>query len=293
MWTKGAECRALAELLDSREPSRAGSDLAAACVAARAALLVTRHLTSFDLCSVAVPRGFVPDQTTSVVAAVGGGPHSVLAATVARLLALRLGVPGRAIFGHRGGAERHLAGGVVSAISAEVPDLPVTAVEVTSPVEMVDSLAPGTLLVLGAPGGSWFQRQFFGPGARIRARAAHGIVVVRHSPPRVYQIMRPPVAYGPHMRVEDAALLASGSPIVVAEEGRLVGTVSEGALATAAPGRELGEIMEDPIFLGAEERIDEIGDLFTTPEHQAVPVVDRRGRLVGLVTAGDLAHLSS
>ncbi len=293
VWTKGADCRALAELLDPSGPTPVASDIATACVSARANLLVTRHLGSSDLCSVAVPHGFAPDETRAVVAAVGGGPHSSLAAAVAHALATRLGVPGRALYGHRGPDERPAAERVLSAISSQVPDLPTAAVEAASPAAMVGSLAPGTLLVVGAPGGSWFQRQFFGPGARIRARAPHGIVVVRHSPPRVYQVMRPPTAYGPQMRVVDAGLLSPGTPIVVAEEGRLVGTVSPAALAAAYPHQELGDIMEDPVFLGAEERLDDIDVLLGAPGGAAVPVVDRRGRLVGLVAADDLPRLAS
>ncbi len=285
VWTKGRECRTLAELLGGDAATPAGSDVKATCIEARATLLVTRHLGSFDLCSVAVPDGFHPEATTSVVAAVGGGPHSRLAAAVADLLGRRLGVPARAVYGHRGPEERDLAEEVLASIAAAVPHLRTEPVETPNPAAMVDSLPAGTLLVVGAPGGSWFQRQFFGPGARIRAKAPHGTIVVRHSPARVFQVMGPPVAFGPHMFVEDACLLAVGDHVIVAEEGKLVGTVSRRRLAEADPRQALGEVMEDPVFLTADEKVDDITELVGGRRPDPIPVVDATGRLVGVVDA--------
>ncbi len=283
VWTKGPECRTLAEILGGPEATPAGPDIVATCIERRATLVVTRHLGSLDVCSVAVPDGFDPDATRSVVAAVGGGPHSHLAAAVADRLSRRLGVPARAVYGHRGPEERERAERVLADIAASVPHLTTEAVEAPSPASMVDSLPSGALLVVGAPGGSWFQRQFFGPGARIRAKAPHGTIVVRHSPTRVYQVMQPPVAFGPQMFVEDARLLATGGHIIVAEDGKLVGTVSRTRLSEAGARRQLAEVMEEPIFLAADEPVAEVAHLVGGDRGSPIPVVDGKGRLVGIV----------
>ena len=73
VWAGSAQCQTLASVLGGGTAVRADADLATACIRARAALLVTRHLTSFDLCNTAVPHGFSPTATSSVVAAVAVG----------------------------------------------------------------------------------------------------------------------------------------------------------------------------------------------------------------------------
>jgi CBS domain-containing protein len=288
IWTKGPECRVLAEILGGSSAVQAETDLMTAVVRARATLLVSRHLNSFDGCNVAVPVGLSVKATRSVAAAVGGGPHSLLAAAIADRIGNQLGIPARAIYGHGPADDESAAEQVLAAIGETIPDLAVNTIEASSPAAMVEDLPEGTLLVVGAPGGSWFQRQFFGPGARIKAKAAGGTVVVRHSPSRVYQIMREPDAYGPHMRVGDARLLSGGRPVVVADDGRLLGIVGSRSLATAPDDLELRDVMEDAVFVDATEDVAHAGELIAQHDRLSIPVVDKVTRLVGVVSASDL-----
>lgn len=268
---------------------QAGADVAESCIRARASILVSRHLNSLDLCSLAVPHGFSPTATRSIVAAVGSGPHSRLAATLAYAIAQQLGIPVRAVYGHHDSSERIRALEILNGITTHLPGIDVESVQAPSPAAMVSALPVGTLLIVGAPGGSWFQRQFFGPGARIRAKAPTGTIVVKHAPARVYQIMQSATAFGPHMRVADARQLADTQHLIVAQEGRLLGLVQNRALAEARPDLELRDIMENPVFLSPEEDLDHAAELINHHRGRAIPVVDSRHRIIGTVTAADLA----
>jgi len=289
VWTRSAQCRALAEVLGGGTAHKADANVAAACIVARAGLLVARHLNSFDFCNVAVPHGFTPDTTRSVVAAVGSGPHSHLAAIIAHGLSNQLGIPARAVYGRRQGDEQPPAQAVLATIATDLPDLAVETIEADNPAAMISSLPTGTLLVVGAPGGSWFQRQFFGPGARIQAKAPNGTIVVKHAPTRVYQIMQPPTAFGPHMRVADAAQLAADQHVIVALDGQLLGIAYTQTLQQARPDHELQEVMDDPVFLNADEGLAHATELIAH-HGSPIPVVDAQTRLIGTVTATDLNY---
>lgn len=289
VWTRNAQCRTLAEVLGGGTAYRADADVAAACIAARAGLLVARNLNSFDLCNVAVPHGFAPETTRSIVAAVGGGPHSHLTAVLAHRLSRQLGIPARAVYGRRQGDEQPQAQAALAAIAADLPDLAVETVEATNPAAMVGSLAAGTLLVVGAPGGSWFQRQFFGPGARIQAKAPNGTIVVKHAPTLVYQIMRRPTAFGPHMRVADAAQLAADQHVIIALDGQLLGIAYSQTLQQSRPDHELQEVMDDPVFLAADEDLSDATELIAR-HGSPIPVIDANTHLIGTVGATDLNH---
>ena len=289
VWTRSAQCRALAEVLGGGTAHKADANVAAACIEARAGLLVTRHLNSFDLCNVAVPHGFTPDTTRSVVAAVGSGPHSHLAAIIAHRLSHQLGIPARALYGRRPGDEQPQAQAALAAIASNLPDLAVETIEADNPAAMVSSLPTGTLLVVGAPGGSWFQRQFFGPGARIQAKAPNGTIVVKHAPTRVYQIMQPPTAFGPHMRVSDAAQLAAEQHVIVALDGQLLGIVYTPAIHQFQPDHELQDVMDEPVLLNPDEDLAHATEVMAN-HGSPIPVVDAHRRLIGTVTATKLNH---
>ena len=288
LWTRGAQCQVLADVLSGSAAIQAGSDVAASCVQAGASLLVARHLSSLDLCNVAVPHGFSPTEATSIVAAVGGGPHSRLAVTLAYVLGQQLELPVRAVYGHHDSSERNRALAVLDDLTKHLHDVHAEAIQAPSPAAMVSELPAGSLLVVGAPGGSWFQRQFFGPGARIRAKSPGGTIVVRHSPTRVYQVMQPPNAFGPHMRVADALQLADTQHLIVAEKGRLLGLIPRGRLVEAGRDLELQDIMESPVFLSPNEDLDHATELISDHPGSAIPVVDSRRRIVGTITATDL-----
>jgi CBS domain-containing protein len=276
-------------VLSDDTATKAGANLTASCIDSKAGLVVLSNRTSFDVCSTVVPHGFSSEATRSIVAAVGGGPHSLLAATLADWLSQMLGVPACAVYGHSDPSDLSHGEDVLSRTVARLPRMDVRTVEASGPAAMVGALRAGTLLIVGAPGGSWFQRRFFGPGARIVAKAPSGTIVVNHSPARIYRVMQPPLAYGPNMRVSDALQLSEGSDVVVAENGKLLGTVKAETLRGARRDLELHQFVDGGLFLSQDDEISEAIDLIATYGGGLVPVVDDQERLVGCVSGADLS----
>lgn len=293
VWAGGNQARALAEVLADGTATRAGPNIVASCVDARASLLVVSNQTSLDLCSTAVPHDFDRENTESIVAAVGGGPHSLVAAALADWLSEAMGIPASATFGYSNPTELVEARKVLEQISAQLPQLDTRIVQASSPAAMVETLPAGTLLIVGASGGSWFQRRFFGPGARIQAKASAGTIVVEHHPSRVYQVMRPPIAFGPRMSVADALVLSEGVGIIVAERGKLLGTVKIAALTEAQPDLAIRDVMEHGIFFDLTDTIADAIELATHEPDSLIPVVDGESFLVGRVSLEDLHNESS
>nr|MCU0281315.1 hypothetical protein [Acidimicrobiia bacterium] len=159
-----------------------------------------------------------------------------------------------------------------------------------NPGAAVRALPTGSLLVLGAPGGTWWQRQFTGPGRQLRGGAPAGAVVVRRAPQRCFQHMEEPAAMGIQMPAGEALRLSVSPIVAVAEEGRLVGLVRRRALEAADPAASLGSLMEAPIFALAEDPLDVVAGLAAFLEGAPVPVVDGTGRLCGVVAAGAAAE---
>jgi len=285
VWTHGAGCPDLANLLAGGEARRAGPDLRASCVEARADLLVGRKLTSFDLVSMAVPYGFDPSRVEAVVAAVAGGPHSLLAARVARRLSAALEVPASLVAASPEEVADPAAEEALERAATLVPISERRVLRAANPGAAVRALPPGSLLVLGAPGGTWWQRQFTGPGRQLRLGAPAGAVVVRRAPRRCFHYMEEPAAMGVQMPAGEALRLAGTAVVPVAEEGRLVGLVRHRALSEADPGAPLGRIMEAPAFALAEDPLNVVGELSAFLDGAPVPVVDASGRLCGMVTA--------
>lgn len=285
VWTRGEGCPDLAGLLAGGDARRAGPDLRASCVEARADILVGRKLTSFDLVSMAVPYGFDPPRVESVVAAVAGGPHSLLAARVARRLSAALDVPASLVAASPEEAADLAAEEALERAAALIPITERRVLRAANPGAAVRALPPGSLLVLGAPGGTWWQRQFTGPGRQLRLGAPAGAVVVRRAPRRCFHYMEEPAAMGVQMPAGEALRLAGTTLVPVAEEGRLVGLVRHRALRAADPATPLGRIMEAPAFALAEDPLDVVGGLSTFLDGGPVPVVDASGRLCGMVTA--------
>lgn len=285
VWAGGNQAQDLANSIAANEVTKAGSNLASSCIDSRADLLVLSNRTSMDLCSVAIPHGFSSERTRSIVAAVGGGPHSFLAAELASWLSGALDVPASAVFGYSDPTELTGAHDVLDQLTAQLPQLKSQTVEAPSPPALVGALPPGTLLIVGDPGGSWFQRRFVGPGARIRAKASDGTIVVSHSPACVYQVMQPPIAFGPKMRVADALLLSEGLDIHVADRGKLLGTVRIEALESSRRDLEIRQIMDTEIFLSVDDPINEAAGLVALYGDGLVPVVDGQSYLVGCVSS--------
>jgi hypothetical protein len=283
VWTRGEGCAVLAQLLAEGEPHRASSDLAAACLAARADLLVMRRLTSFDLVDTAAPYHLVTDGVASVVAAIGGGPHSMLAAVVAGRLAASLEVGGSLVSASPEPRHDEEAAGALDRVASQVPELESRLVRAESARALVRTFPPNSLLVVGAPGGSWLQRQFFGPGRQLVVGAGAGAVVVRSAPRSCFQQMAEPYALGPQMKVAEARRLAQSTVVPVASDGALVGIVRVRSLQAVDGSATIESVMEDPVFVRFDDPLESAGEVGGFLEGSPIPVVDSEGRLCGMV----------
>jgi CBS domain-containing protein len=283
IWTRGKGCGELASTLDAGS-LRVEGKLEEFCRAERSDLLVTKRLTSFDLVSVAVPHEVDLEATTSIVAAVAGGPHSDLAAIVARQLGAALDVPAELLSAYDSEESRIEARSSLDALSVLADGMASRLVQTERPVDLVKELDGGTLLVAGAPGGSWLQRQFFGPGRRLQSQAPAGTVVIRSSPLRAFHLLREPESYMSPMLGSGDALRMLDFPVMpVAENGKLVGIVRRSALLMVGHGVNVGAIMEDPIAVTTDTAVDEIGEVAEALGGAPVPVIDDDGFLVGVV----------
>ena len=279
LFTRGDGCRELALTLGTAGPVE--GDLRAACLRQRADLLVARKLTSFGLVSVAVPHDFHRNTVGAIVAAVGGGPHSTLAALVAERLGRLLDVPASLASGSRSPREDAAAELVLTELGSVVPGLPAKVVRADSARDLVAGLAAGSLLVVGAPGGSWMQRQFFGPGRRLVVKAPAGALVVRRAPTRCFQAMEESMAFGPAMPTREARRLLRDAVAPVVEEGRLIGIVRRSALAEAPAGGTVSAVVEPAVSVRDDEAVDAIDRI--AADVDPVPVVDADGRLRGVI----------
>lgn len=281
VWTRGNGCSELAELLSDATPDRISGDLVAQCINQRADLLVSRRLpSSFDLVNVAVPLDFEPENVTGVVSAVAGGPHSFLAAETASRIGRRLGVEAEMISAVRPGDEPAEAEELLEHIGLSLPEMGGRVVTVEGISELVEQLDDGTLLVMGAPGGSWLQRSRFGPGARLRSKAPAGAIMVRSAPDRVFRWMGEPVFVSPLRLADDTLLLHPQKVLAVAAEGMLIGLVRRESLETAGASA-VGSVMEDALSTKVDETIAEAMQLEPTFGRDPIPVTDHDEHLVG------------
>jgi CBS domain-containing protein len=288
LYTRGAGCAELAELL-SPDANRVAGDLADACATARADLLVTRKLPAgFDLVSLAVPFDFKPEGIGAVVAAVAGGPHSELNASLGTALGKRLNVEtliATAYFSEEGRVE---AEETVERILFQHSDLPRLAVGAADAAGFIRELPDRSLLILGEPGGSFLSRSFFGPGARLKAKAPVGVVMVRYAPPRVFHVMGDPVFVSPLHHAGDTLKLHRQSLMAVAENGRLVGVVRRGALEAAAQESTVSDLMEEPVAVRWDDSLEDAGKQLVGIDGTPIPVTDPAGRLVGALQRSEL-----
>jgi len=170
---------------------------------------------------------------------------------------------------------------IIERLAPEVPELEYRAVEAADMTALVRRLPDRALLVFGAPGGNWFQRLVFGPGARLRHRAPAGAVVVRQVPERVFQHMREPVYVGPWRQVGDTLLMHQEPALAVVEEGVLIGLVRRAALLDAGHAESVGSIMEEPLAVDRLEALSAADSLRFVYEEAPIPVVDQHHRMLG------------
>ncbi len=282
LWTRGEGCAELAALLSDKEPLRVTGSLIEACISTRAEMLVSRKLPgNFDLASILVPDHFDAGVVETVVAAVAGGPNSEMAARVASRLQRSLGVKAFMACAFQDDASRDQAVLTIEALYDRVPDLEYRVVQAGSAEELVSQLPPGSALVLGAPGGNWFQRTIFGQGAKLRQRAEAGVVIVREAPLRVFHRMTDPVFVGPMREASEACRLHRQDVLAVVDRSKLIGLVHRSALLGAQPGVPVSTFIEEPRSIQIDALLsdaDEHRGFFGT---DPIPVVDSDNVLVG------------
>ena len=283
-WARGSGTRQLAEALGGRDAIPVGKDWSATCVDGRIDLLVTRRLPSFSLVSVAVPVEANLASVQSITAAIGGGPHSELAAAIAVRLGRSLDLATELMSVYRSVDEKTSSGDRLERLSADHGPAPVRLLAASSAQAILEAVDAGSLLVVGAPGGSWLQRQFFGPGHRLAVKAPAGAVVVRHAPRRAFHAMQAnSLVFGPHMKAGDAVRIADQPVVPVAGEGQLVGLVRIDSLLNVPQATEIGELMEPPVSIAATESLEAVAELRYVLSGGAVPVVADDGRLIGCI----------
>ena len=285
-WSRGAGCSDVASLLTDVPPIRIDGDLRSSCIRDRVELLVTRRLSSFDLVPIVVPHHVGIGRVESVTAAVGDGPHSQLAATVAARVGATLRVPTAVATVYRSKEEIPAALDRLNRLGSLYPNIKRLAINQPSATRLVESLSPATLLVVGAPGGSWLQRQLFGTGHRLVVGAPGGALVVRSAPRRCFQDAACPagVAIGGDLMVKDALQVLAHPLVPVAEDGRLVGSIRLSALLKADPTLSVAAVMEPPVAAAAHEpTATAIAALQGHFGDSPIPVIDSDGCLLGSI----------
>lgn len=281
VWTRGKGCLELAEALSGEKSSRIKGDVADGCISERADMLVSKKLPSgFDLVNVAIPVDFDAEEVTNVAATVAGGPHSGLAAETAVALAKNLDVDVEILSAARDEDEVDSAHAMLEQVGADLPAVSRRVMLVDGISELVEDLDDGTLLVLGAPGGSWLSRSRTGPGARLRRTAQAGAIIVRSAPDRVFRFMGEPVYVAPLRQADDTLRMHSENTLAVADGGRLVGLVRRDGLVKAG-ANPVASVMEDALSVKVDETLHAARALEPTFGRDPIPVTDHQEHLVG------------
>lgn len=284
-WTRGHGCLPLAEVLADGRPVPVTDDLTRSCVADRIDLLVTGRASRFDLVSTVIPRGIDLDNVTAVTAAIGGGPNSQLAAHVAAILSINMGLPGELATVFRPNEGRVEAKRQLARLEEQFLHLDCRVILGSNAQAIIDTLSASTLLVVGAPGGSWLQRQIFGPGHRLLVAAPAGALVVKSAERRCFHHVIDPtrVVVSPFLALTDARSIVTFNAVPVASEGKLVGILRAAALDDRAPGETVADVMEPPVAVQATEPASAAEDLAEFLGLSPVPVIDHTGRLIGVI----------
>jgi CBS domain-containing protein len=284
-WTRGDGCADVANLLAGGRAMRIEGDLRATCIRERIDTVVSRKLSSFDLVPVVAPQSVDVDNVEQIAAAVGSGPHSPFAVAVAARLGITMGVPALAASVYRSDDARESTVQRLESLAAPFPSIQTRAVRGDSAVHLTESLEPATLLVVGAPGGSWFQRQIFGPGHRLAVHAPSGVLVVRTAEPRCFHMAAngEGAIAGPHLSVTSARQIIHDSVIAVAEGGVLIGVVRSEELEDLDGDLQMQDIMHRPVSVGATEPIAAIAEVREYFGNGSIPVIDDAGKIVGMI----------
>jgi hypothetical protein len=264
--------------------TRVEGDLAAACIAQRANVLVTAKASSFDLAHSLVL--YSVDEATAppaVIGAVGTGPHSPLVAETTARIAAGLGADALLVTMATDHSDEE-AKQVLKEMSVRAPEADGQLIVADTAAAFVAALPREGLLILGAPGGSWWQRQFFGAGRRLLHAAPAGAVVVKAVDRRCFHGLVPVTAFSPLMGTSDAVAVMDGPVAPVVNDHKIIGLVRRSTAATAPAGTTLADVMEDPVFASADDRVADVADLFSHFDGSPIPIVDQDGRLLGGIT---------
>jgi len=288
VWSRGSGCVELATLLDP-DTQRVEGDLTEFVVGHQADILVSKRFSaSFEVVPTVVPFDVSFDRVGSVAALVAGGPHSELAARVAHRLGLALAVPTRLECAYETDGGQVEALNVVERLVGLVPGVEAGILQAGSASEVIEKTGDGTLLVVGAPGGSFLQRQFFGRGARLIAKSSIGAVAVREVPRRVFHGMDEPAYVSPYMGAGDAARVMAGGLIAVVEDGVLIGSVTGTSLLMAGDGPRVADCMKEPVSLDRLDTVDDGVHRLRSLGVSSLPVVDDNMNLLGTATVESL-----
>ncbi|GMQ84690.1 MAG: hypothetical protein BMS9Abin07_0254 [Acidimicrobiia bacterium] len=283
VFTRGSATNEVAQILCDGTPVRVEGDLREACIDARSDVLVTKKLTSFDLVSAVAPYRVRSDRIEAVAAAVGSGPNSLFAAALAHRIAKHLAVPGSLVTAPAPGASEASARALLDDLARDAPGLSRSVQPVGGAAAIVGALDSKTLLVVGEPGGSWLNRQFFGPGRKLIHAAPTGALIVRAAPARCFRFADEPEFVGAAMRAEDATRVTVARVVPVVEDRRLVGIARRAELMAAPHDRAVGELMEPAVALEQDDPLDAAWALAAFFESSPIPVIDPDGELFGVV----------
>ncbi len=283
--TRGEGCAQLAGLLSMVPSVRVKGDVADACLQHRTDLVVGRRLSSgLEVASQVVPHGFDPENTEWVVAAVSGGPHSPLAARIARRLGESMGVKSLMVCAYMDDETQAEALSWVERLYDEVPGIEYRVIEASDADGIIDQLPDRSALVIGAPGGSWLQRAFFGQGARLRKGAPAGVMVVHAVQERVFQAMSDPAFVGGLREVGDILRIHGEQVFAVADRAVLIGIVERSVLEESDPLALVRDVMSEPVSVAVDAPLEEAAALVERFASEPIPVTDESGHLVGSIT---------
>jgi hypothetical protein len=283
-WTKGESNHEVANLLCDL-PVRLSGDLDAACVDMNVDVVVSKRLPRSDIVSSVVPVAFDSSAVTDVAVAVGEGPHSPLAVSIAERVADSLGVPGTAIAAYRSKGQERDARQRLGRLVASGSSLNTLTLQTPDPRSIASHISRETLLIHGAGGGSFIERHLTGTGNRLTSRARGCVLVVRSSAPKCFQsaVSPTPYALAPELLVADALQVMTHPFAPVVSARTLLGIVRVESLVAAEPGDTIeasiepvvGLNLRDPVRVATFER-----------EHLGpgpLPVIDTDGHLVGVI----------
>lgn len=283
MWTRGNGCAELAQALDA-DAIRVTGDLTRAAVGHRADLLVARRFSpSFDTVSTAVPFDFNAESVRAVAALVSSGPHSALATTIAHRVGTALGVPIRVESAYENDGDQVDALNVVEQLGRLAPGAEVGIIQAESAAKVAEAFGEETLIVLGAPGGSFIQRHFFGTGARLISHAPMGAIGVKAAPIRAFRSMTEAQYVSPYLAVTDALAVMEGDSCAVVDGGEVIGLVSRRSLVMVGDVGRVLDCMGDAIVVHQLDPIEDVTTRMQEAGVSALPVVDKDTKLLGTV----------